>query len=101
MKKPIAVLSLIFLMLVSVMALAAPLITRHSFEEQNIERRLESPSHEYWMGTDVLGRDLYSRIVYGARTSLAVGICTALAALVLGTLTGATAGYFGGKTDRL
>ena len=92
--------SAIFLLLVSVAAIGAPLITRHSFDEQNIARRLEGPSADYWMGTDVLGRDLYSRVVYGARTSLVVGVCTAVVALCLGTLSGAAAGYFGGRTDR-
>src|SRR5262249_3045557 len=61
---------------------------------------LEEPSHAHWMGTDGLGRDLYSRIVYGARMSLTVGILTALAALVLGTASGAVAGYYGGWLDR-
>ncbi|MDR3607969.1 MAG: ABC transporter permease [Oligoflexia bacterium] len=93
-------LSLAFLMLISLMAISAPLITRHSYDEQNIQRRLEAPSHDYWMGTDLLGRDLYSRMLYGARTSLTVGICTTLAALLLGLLGGATAGYFGGRIDR-
>ena len=51
--------------------------------------------------TDVLGRDLFSRILFGARLSLAVGFCTAIFALVLGTITGAVAGYFGGKWDRV
>jgi oligopeptide transport system permease protein len=101
MKKMKFVVSLVFLALISIMAVAAPWVTQHSFDEQNISRRLEAPSHDYWMGTDILGRDLYSRVVYGARASLAVGICTTLAALLLGTLTGATAGYFGGRIDRL
>ncbi len=101
MKKMRFVVSLVFLALISVMSAAAPWVTQHSFDEQNISRRLEAPSRDYWMGTDILGRDLYSRVVYGARASLAVGICTTIAALLLGTLTGATAGYFGGRIDRL
>jgi oligopeptide transport system permease protein len=89
-----------FIGVVSLMALAAPLVTHFSYEEQNIAQRLEGPSTTHWMGTDSLGRDLYSRVVYGARMSLAIGVCTALFALVLGTLTGACAGYFGGWTER-
>jgi oligopeptide transport system permease protein len=100
-RSPLAFVSLIFLTFISLAAVSAPLITRHSYEEQNIERRLETPSRDYWMGTDTLGRDLYSRIVYGTRMSLAVGVCTALAALLLGTISGAVAGYYGGWTDRV
>jgi len=100
-KHRLAVLSLFFLTLITSMAVFAPFVTRYSYEEQNISEKLESPSSLHWMGTDTLGRDLYSRIVYGARTSLSVGILTALFALVLGTFTGAVAGYFGGWADHL
>jgi oligopeptide transport system permease protein len=96
----LATLSMIFILLISAMAIFAPQVTRYSYEEQNISQRLEAPSPTHWMGTDSLGRDLYSRIVYGARMSLAVGVCTAVFALFIGTLLGALAGYFGGWTDR-
>jgi oligopeptide transport system permease protein len=95
----LAALSLLIILLVSTMAVFAPAVTKFSYEEQNISQRLETSSSLHWMGTDSLGRDLYSRIVYGARMSLAVGICTAVFALLIGTLTGAMAGYFGGWTD--
>lgn len=97
----LAVFSLGFLVLISALAIAAPLITQFSYEEQDIMRRLEGPSATHWFGTDGLGRDLYSRIIYGARMSLAVGIATAFFALILGTVTGAIAGYRGGWLDRL
>ena len=99
--KRVAAIGLIFLILISLMAVFAPLITRYSYDEQNISEKLQGPSTTHWMGTDTLGRDLYSRIVYGARMSLSVGVVTALFALVLGTLTGALAGFFGGWADRL
>src|SRR5579871_2137470 len=99
--KRIAAVSLIFLILISLMAIFAPVVTRYSYDEQNISEKLQGPSSTHWMGTDTLGRDLYSRIVYGARMSLSVGVITALFALVLGTLTGALAGYFGGWADRM
>ncbi len=94
-------LSLGFLIGISALALSAPFVARYSFDEQSMEHRLEAPSLEHWMGTDILGRDLYSRILFGARISLSVGVATALFALVLGTLTGAAAGYRGGWTDRI
>ncbi len=95
-----AVLSLAFLLLLTLATLCAPLLTRYSFEEQQISQRLSPPSFLHPMGTDLLGRDLYSRILYGARVSLTVGVVTALISLILGTLSGALAGYFGGWVDR-
>ncbi len=94
-----AMASLIFLAVISVGATFAPTFTRQSYEVQNIDEKLETPNAQHWMGTDTLGRDLYSRIVYGARMSLAVGVLTALLSLSVGTLVGAVAGYRGGKTD--
>jgi oligopeptide transport system permease protein len=91
----------VFLLLITLAAVFAPVVTRHGYAEQNIEHRLEGPSHEYWMGTDSLGRDVYSRVVYGARMSLAVGVLTAVFALLVGTLTGAAAGFLGGWTDQI
>ncbi len=101
LKNKIATLCLGFLAVLTAFAVLAPVVTRHSYEEQNIESKLQTPSIEHWMGTDTLGRDLYSRIVYGARMSLAVGVVTAVFALLLGTVTGALAGYFGGWIDRV
>lgn len=95
----VAFASFVFLAVVSVGAVFAPQLTTQSYEVQNIEEKLEPPSARHWMGTDTLGRDLYSRIVYGARMSLAVGVLTALLSLTVGTLVGAVSGFRGGKTD--
>jgi oligopeptide transport system permease protein len=100
-KNRASVLSLGFLLLISFLALLAPWVTSFSYEEQNIAARLQGPDWTYWMGTDSLGRDLFSRILYGARMSIAVGICTAAIALVMGTIIGAVSGYFGGWIDAL
>ncbi|MBC7387514.1 MAG: ABC transporter permease [Cryobacterium sp.] len=97
--KRVPFLSLLFLATVSIGATFAPTLTRQSYETQNIEEKLETPSAKHWMGTDSLGRDLYSRILYGARMSLAVGVLTALLSLTVGTLIGSVAGYRGGRTD--
>ena len=96
-----ATVSLIFIIGILLLAIFAPQITRFSYEEQVIADRLQGPSMVHWMGTDNLGRDLFSRIIYGARMSLSVGIFTALLALVVGTFFGSIAGYFGGWTDGL
>jgi len=92
-------ISLVVLVVMTLAAALAPKITRYSYEEQNIAERLETPSAQHWMGTDPLGRDVYSRVVYGAQLSLAVGLCTALFALILGVLIGGIAGYYGGWVD--
>lgn len=101
MKNRAALASSLFLVFVTLMALCAPWVTKRSFEEQNIGAHLQPPSREYIMGTDSLGRDLYSRIIYGARASMAVGIMTALVSVLFGTLYGAISGYAGGWTDEI
>lgn len=94
-----AVLSLVFLSVVSIGAVFAPQLTTRSYETQNIDEKLQGPSKTFWMGTDSLGRDLYSRVLYGARMSLAVGVLTAFFSLTFGTFIGAWAGFKGGRTD--
>lgn len=83
------------------LALLAPLFATHAYDAVGAGPNLAPPMRGFWMGTDVLGRDLYSRILFGARVSLAVGFCTALFSMVVGTAAGAAAGYFGGRWDRL
>lgn len=101
LKHRLAVASLVYLSIMGGLAAAAPWVTPSSYEEQNIAEKLQGPSRAHWMGTDTLGRDQYSRILYGARMSLAVGVSTALFALLLGTMSGAWAGYRGGWVDAL
>ncbi|MCC7441247.1 MAG: ABC transporter permease [Bdellovibrionales bacterium] len=97
----VAVASVILLLAFAALAALAPWVTWFEYDAQDINARLQGPSALHWMGTDSLGRDLYTRVIYGARMSLAVGITTALSALLLGTLTGSLAGYFGGGIDRV
>lgn len=94
-------ISLIFLVIISLLALFAPWVTSFSYEEQNILEKLQGPSLKHWMGTDLLGRDILSRILFGARMSLAVGVCTAFFSLLIGTVVGSLAGYRGGWVDLL
>ena len=93
--------SAFFLLATGALAILAPMVTHFSYQEQNLSQTLQSPSFTHLLGTDELGRDLYTRLLYGARMSLAVGIFTAIFALFLGTTTGALAGYWGGWIDRL
>ena len=69
--------------------------------EQDVMSRLAPPSAEHWLGTDPLGRDVLSRILFGSRLSIPVGIAAVLLALVLGTLLGSIAGFVGGRVDEV
>ncbi len=85
--------------LVALMAIFAPVIAPHDPLEQNILYRLKPPTAEYRMGTDYYGRDTLSRLLYGARISLVIGLLAIGAAMVIGSLIGLVAGFRGGRTD--
>lgn len=99
MKNKAAVVSLAFLIFVGLAGLFAEFVAPYSYEVQNIDRVLEAPSADHWFGTDSLGRDLYSRIIFGARMSMAVGILTAIMSVVIGGIYGAISGWVGGWLD--
>lgn len=82
-----------------VIAVVAPYITPHDPLTQNLAMRFHSPSASFWFGTDSLGRDVFSRILVGSRTSIAAGLLTIAIALSIGTVYGGLAGYVGGFTD--
>lgn len=82
-------------------AVFAPWVAPYSYESQDTLNALSLPSAQHWMGTDRLGRDLLSRIIYGARVSLFIGFFTTMIAIVVGTLYGAVSGYVGGRTDNV
>jgi oligopeptide transport system permease protein len=89
----------ILILAICTAAIFAPWLAPYSYDIQDNTALLQPPSSQHWMGTDRLGRDLFSRVLYGARISMSVGILTALAALALGTLYGAVSGYLGGRVD--
>jgi peptide/nickel transport system permease protein len=82
-------------------AAIAPLVSPYDPVEQSILSASQGPSWEHWLGTDNLGRDVFSRVLYGARVSLTLGILAPLLAGVAGSLVGTVAGYFGGRVDRV
>lgn len=94
-----AVFGLIVLVIVVLMAILGPVFSPFSYEDQNIALRNAAPTAQHIFGTDKMGRDIFVRILYGARISLGVGIVAAIVNLILGTLYGGIAGYVGGKTD--
>ncbi len=83
------------------MAIAAPVIAPFPFDQVDPANGLLSPSWEHLMGTDSAGRDIFSRVLYGARTSLSIGIITVLFGLVTGVFIGALSGYVGGMVDEV
>lgn len=86
--------------LIVALALTAPWISPYDPIEQHILHRLEPPSAEFWLGTDTYGRDVLSRLIYGARLSLAVGAVSILLAMSIGSALGILAGYIGGAFDK-
>ncbi|QEY15165.1 ABC transporter permease [Cellvibrio sp. KY-GH-1] len=94
-----AMSGLYFLIGLIIIALLTPWIAPYSYEEQNLELGASSPSAQHWLGTDILGRDQLTRIMYGSRISLAVGFIATAVALTIGVLWGAIAGFVGGRTD--
>ena len=100
-RDPLVIYSLVFVLAVAAAGFLAPWVSPYGaggFEETRI---LETPSWAHLMGTDGLGRDLLTRVLYGARVSMAVGIGTAMIALVIGTAYGLASGFKGGNFDHL
>lgn len=100
-KNKMALLGLIIIVCLIVLAIFGPIFSSHTYDEQNLMMTNSSPSWEHWFGTDNLGRDIFIRVLYGARISLAIGIVASLLNLFIGVIYGGIAGFFGGKIDRI
>lgn len=98
-RKPVAFLSAAVLFVVCVMVLFAPVLATHDPNRQDLGARLASPSSEHWLGGDELGRDVYSRLLYGGRISLGAGLGATAIGVACGVLLGLVSGYAGGKVD--
>lgn len=98
-----AMIGLFIILLIMVSALAAPLFLDYEEDviKQNIKSRLQWPNADHIFGTDHVGRDVFNRIIWGARISVFVGIACIIVALIVGGLLGSIAGYFGGKVDNI
>jgi oligopeptide transport system permease protein len=101
LKSRMAVSGGVILIAVVAATLLAPLLTPYGFEDQDLVQQLESPSLRHPFGTDLAGRDVLTRTLYGGRLSLAVGLVATLVSLAIGVTWGAVAGYKGGTTDNL
>jgi oligopeptide transport system permease protein len=98
-KNKVAVISGVFIVVLCILAIFAYQISPYAFDEQYMDRILENPSSVHLLGTDSLGRDMLSRLIHGARMSMAVGIITAVISAVFGMAYGAISGWIGGRVD--
>lgn len=95
----LAVFSALVILAIIILAVFAPVFSPYDPAAQSLRERLAAPSAEHWLGTDKLGRDILSRIIYGARVSLVIGLLPTFISMFIGTILGLFAGYYGGKTD--
>jgi peptide/nickel transport system permease protein len=99
LRRPLGVLGFVIVLGFMLMVVLAPLLAPYDYAEQDIPSMLQGPSRAHWLGTDHLGRDLWSRIVYGSRIALSVAVPAVAVALAGGLVIGLTAGYLGGIVD--
>lgn len=97
----LTIIGLIIVAILVIVAILAPWIATHDVGATNLSLRYLPPSSQYFFGTDSTGRDIFSRVVFGARISLKVGLVVVAVSAVVGTLLGALAGYYGGWIDRI
>ena len=103
LKNKTAVVAMIFILVLIIVAIFADVIADYDTVviKNNVSQRLQPPSKDHWFGTDGYGRDVFARIVHGARTSLQIGIITTILSLAGGVLLGSIAGYYGGIVDSI
>lgn len=97
-KEPVIIVSLVIFALLCLSSLLAPVLAPFAYD-QLVSRPLQGPSVQYWLGTDEMGRDIYSRILYAGRVSMMVGFISTLIAMIGGVLLGLISGFYGGKVD--
>jgi ABC-type dipeptide/oligopeptide/nickel transport system permease subunit len=96
----LAVVGLVIIAALIVVAVFGPWLSPYDFLSQNLDLRNRPPSFQHWLGTDDLGRDLLSRLIYGARTAFVVSVGVTVVAVLIGVVLGAIAGFYGGWFDR-
>jgi len=99
--RKLAVIGLVLVVLFILMAIFAPVIAPYDPYEFDVSIKLQQPNAEHWLGTDAMGRDTLSRIIYGSRTSIIVGILSVVIGSVIGQVLGLIAAYFGGKVNTI
>ena len=99
LRNKLAVAGIVIIIILIIIAALSPIIATHNPFEGNILERLQPPTSNHLLGTDEIGRDVFSRMIYGARISISVGIIAVTISLIIGTFLGLISGYFGGKID--
>ena len=100
-KSKVALVGAVIVIFFILLALFGPLVTKEGINEQLLTDRLQPPSSEYWFGTDDFGRDIFSRIIHGARISLSVGFFSVVGSIAVGSFLGIIAGYYGRWVDTI
>ncbi len=100
-KSKVALVGAVIVIFFILLALFGPLVTKEGINEQSLTERLQPPSSEYWFGTDDFGRDIFSRIIHGARISLSVGFFSVVGSIAVGSFLGIIAGYYGRWVDTI
>lgn len=100
-KNKLAVFGFIVILVLLIVSIGAPLFTNYSISETNLYMIRSVPTKEHLLGTDELGRDVFTRLLYGGRVSIAVGVASMTLQLVIGVFFGAVSGYFGGMIDKV
>jgi len=94
-------ISLLYIIALITIGLCAPILAPYDYDVQNVDNRFALPNFENWFGTDALGRDVFSRILYGARVSMSIALITGFTSVLIGIIYGTISGFFGGWVDRI
>ncbi|NSW92176.1 MAG: ABC transporter permease [Firmicutes bacterium] len=100
-KDPFAMIGLFIIIIMVLSAIFGPMLSQYTYDGQAIADQNQSPSFKHWFGTDKFGRDIFVRVMYGARISLTIGFTVAAINMVIGVIYGGIAGYFGGRVDMI
>ncbi|EKB55338.1 MULTISPECIES: nickel transporter permease [Facklamia] len=98
-RNKLAMMGLVIIIVLVLVAIFADVIAPYGFADQNLANQYQTPNAQHWFGTDELGRDIFSRVVYGSRVSLRVGFISVSISMIIGVAIGAVTGYYGGRVD--
>lgn len=101
LKQPLGAIGFVIVLIFVICVIFAPLIAPYDYARQDIPNRMQGPTAKYWLGTDHIGRDIFSRLVYGSRIAFGTALPSVAIALIAGTFLGLLAGYVGGWVDNI